>query len=186
MITGSRIALPAGCLSICINLERLAAFCETSTSQAKRRRIIFEHLMCLALPGVYIALRTSALNLLMVGTQIRATFDRPRRSTPPIRSVLWLWLSTCYLSYYRDHLSCHDPPVLADRCDVRLRWSVPSCLSRFETMRLYMPPQGLLGVISLSMASSFMERGARSPCSRVTCTSGSLGWQFWKLYHLPS
>ncbi|KAN0079864.1 Pheromone A receptor domain containing protein [Tylopilus felleus] len=56
LITGSRIALPAGCLSICINLERLAAFCETSTPQAKRRRIIFEHLMCLALPGVYIAL----------------------------------------------------------------------------------------------------------------------------------
>ena len=63
-ITGSRIALPAACLSICIHLERLASFSsQTSTSQAKRRRIIFECLMCFGMPVVYILLRAFSLNL---------------------------------------------------------------------------------------------------------------------------
>ncbi|KAH0834105.1 pheromone A receptor-domain-containing protein [Lanmaoa asiatica] len=56
VITGSRIALPAACLSVCVHLERLAAFCQTSIPQAKRRRIIFECLMCFGLPVMYIAL----------------------------------------------------------------------------------------------------------------------------------
>ncbi|KAI9571966.1 pheromone A receptor-domain-containing protein [Boletus coccyginus] len=55
-IIGSHIALPAACLSVCIHLERLASFFQTSTPQAKRRRIIFECLMCFGLPLVYIAL----------------------------------------------------------------------------------------------------------------------------------
>ncbi|KAF8439985.1 GPCR fungal pheromone mating factor [Boletus edulis BED1] len=56
LITGSHIALPAACLSICVHLERLACFCQTSTPQAKRRRITFECLMCFGLPLLYIAL----------------------------------------------------------------------------------------------------------------------------------
>ncbi|KAF8553270.1 STE3-domain-containing protein [Imleria badia] len=55
-ITGSRIALPAACLSICIQLERLASFSQTSTPQAKRRRIVFEYFMCFGLPLLYVAL----------------------------------------------------------------------------------------------------------------------------------
>ncbi|EGN92611.1 hypothetical protein SERLA73DRAFT_65479 [Serpula lacrymans var. lacrymans S7.3] len=56
LITGVHIALPAACLCICIHLEQIASFSQVATPVAKRRRIIFESLMCFGLPLVYIAL----------------------------------------------------------------------------------------------------------------------------------
>lgn len=57
LLTGSQIALPAACLCICVHLERLASFTESSIFVTKQRRIIFDYLMCFALPVIYIALR---------------------------------------------------------------------------------------------------------------------------------
>ncbi|KAH7924992.1 fungal pheromone STE3G-protein-coupled receptor [Leucogyrophana mollusca] len=56
IIVGSHIASPASCLCICIHLERVASFCQTSTPVAKRRRTLFESVMCFGLPIVYMAL----------------------------------------------------------------------------------------------------------------------------------
>lgn len=124
--------------SVWIHLERLASFFQTSTPQAKRRRIIFECLMCFGLPLVYIALRTFALSLSIASTQVYVMFGRPDRSTAPIRFILWLWLSTCYLPCRRYHLSCRGPPTCTDSRDIRLRWYVLSSLSlKFETLHLY-------------------------------------------------
>lgn len=183
-ITCSRIALPAACLSICIHLERLASFGHTSSPQAKQRRIIFECVMCFGLPVVYAALRTFTLSLSVASTQTHSIFGRPDRSTSSIRSILWFWLSTYYLSYHCCHLSRHDTPAFADSYDDRLRWCVLSCL-KSETCT-YSPSQGLLGDISLSTASSFMGRGVQSPLLHATCISGSSGWRYWKRYSLLS
>ncbi|KAJ7475474.1 pheromone receptor Rcb2 B43 [Mycena galericulata] len=57
LIIGSNIALPAACLCICIHLEQVASVRLARTSQSdKRRRQIFEALMCFALPVLYMAL----------------------------------------------------------------------------------------------------------------------------------
>lgn len=57
LMTAVNVAIPAACLCICIHLERMASFCQTSTSITKRRRILFECLMCFGVPLVYAALR---------------------------------------------------------------------------------------------------------------------------------
>ncbi|KAJ7794992.1 putative pheromone receptor [Mycena olivaceomarginata] len=54
LIIGSNIALPAACLCICIHLEAVASVRLARTSAADRkRRQIFEALMCFALPILY-------------------------------------------------------------------------------------------------------------------------------------
>ncbi|KAI6106636.1 GPCR fungal pheromone mating factor [Pisolithus croceorrhizus] len=55
-ITASHYALPAACLCICIHLERLASFSQTSPFVTKRPRILFECTACFALPIVYTAI----------------------------------------------------------------------------------------------------------------------------------
>ncbi|KAG2114051.1 GPCR fungal pheromone mating factor [Suillus cothurnatus] len=56
LITAVNVAIPAACLCICIHLERMASFCQTSTSITKRRRILLECLICFGVPLVYAAL----------------------------------------------------------------------------------------------------------------------------------
>lgn len=86
--------------------------------------------MCFGLPLLYIALRTFSLNSPITSTQPRAAFGRPRRSTSSIRPILRFWLSTCYLSYHRNHLSWHDPPAFTDSCNIHLGWYVQFSVSR--------------------------------------------------------
>lgn len=95
-IIGFRIALPAACLSICIHLERLVSFSPTSTTQAKRRRIVFEYSMSFGLPLAYIALRRFLSE--PFGSALSEMYTRPDCPTSSIRSILWLWLSPCYVS----------------------------------------------------------------------------------------
>lgn len=52
-ITASHFALPAAYLCICIHLERLASFSQTSAFVSKRQRILLECIICFALPFVY-------------------------------------------------------------------------------------------------------------------------------------
>ncbi|KAG2114414.1 GPCR fungal pheromone mating factor [Suillus clintonianus] len=56
LMTAVNVSIPAACLCICIHLERMASFCQTSTSVTKRRRILLECLMCFGVPLVYAAL----------------------------------------------------------------------------------------------------------------------------------
>ncbi|KAG1773729.1 GPCR fungal pheromone mating factor [Suillus placidus] len=56
LMTAINVAIPAACLCICIHLERMASFCQMSTSVTKRRRILLECLMCFGVPLVYAAL----------------------------------------------------------------------------------------------------------------------------------
>lgn len=55
-ITASHFALPAAYLCICIHLERLASFSQTSAFVSKRQRILSECIICFALPFVYTAI----------------------------------------------------------------------------------------------------------------------------------
>ncbi|KAI6002478.1 pheromone A receptor-domain-containing protein [Pisolithus orientalis] len=55
-ITASHFALPAAYLCICIHLERLASFSQTSAFVSKRQRILLECIICFALPFVYTAI----------------------------------------------------------------------------------------------------------------------------------
>ncbi|KIK94948.1 hypothetical protein PAXRUDRAFT_780740 [Paxillus rubicundulus Ve08.2h10] len=88
-ITGSRIALPAACLCICIHLERLASFCQISTPAVTRRRISFECLMCFGLPVVYIVLH------LIVQPRRFDLFDgfgcRPA-TYPAVATIFLVWI----------------------------------------------------------------------------------------------
>ncbi|KAL4079273.1 GPCR fungal pheromone mating factor [Scleroderma citrinum] len=52
-IIGSHLALPAACLCICIHLERLASFSQTSAFVVKQQRIWLECTMCFGLPVLY-------------------------------------------------------------------------------------------------------------------------------------
>ncbi|KAJ7017950.1 GPCR fungal pheromone mating factor, partial [Mycena alexandri] len=57
IIIGSNFALPAACLCICIHLEQVSSVRNVHSSQAdKRRRQIFEALMCFGLPLVFMIL----------------------------------------------------------------------------------------------------------------------------------
>ncbi|KAJ6451995.1 pheromone receptor Rcb2 B43 [Mycena vitilis] len=57
LIIGSNFALPAACLCICIHLEQVSSVRSARTTVAdKKRRQIFEALMCFALPVVFMAL----------------------------------------------------------------------------------------------------------------------------------
>ncbi|KAI6030020.1 hypothetical protein EDC04DRAFT_2572570 [Pisolithus marmoratus] len=57
-IAGSHFALPAACLCICIHLEHLASFSQTSMLVAKERRIMVVCTICFALPIVYTVVRS--------------------------------------------------------------------------------------------------------------------------------
>ncbi|KIJ64363.1 hypothetical protein HYDPIDRAFT_112361 [Hydnomerulius pinastri MD-312] len=95
-ITGSHFALPAACLCICIHLERLASFCQTSTPVAKRRRIVFESVMCFGLPAVYIALH------LIVQPRRVDLYDgfgcRPA-TYPAVTAVFLVWIPPFILAF---------------------------------------------------------------------------------------
>ncbi|TFK65314.1 fungal pheromone STE3G-protein-coupled receptor [Pluteus cervinus] len=57
LIIGANFALPAACLCVCIHLERVASVRAARTSVAdKRRRQIFELVMCFGLPCLFMAL----------------------------------------------------------------------------------------------------------------------------------
>lgn len=57
LIIGSNFALPAACLCICIHLEQVSSIRMVRTTVAdKRRRQLFEALMCFGLPFVFMAL----------------------------------------------------------------------------------------------------------------------------------
>jgi pheromone a factor receptor len=59
LIVGANVALPAASLCICIHLEQVASIRRAqSTFSDKRRRQIFELLMCFGLPVLVMALRT--------------------------------------------------------------------------------------------------------------------------------
>ncbi|KAH7911859.1 pheromone A receptor-domain-containing protein [Hygrophoropsis aurantiaca] len=95
IIIGSHIALPAACLSICIHLERIASFSQSSTSVAKRRRMLFESIMCFALPVVYMALH------LIVQPRRFDIFEgfgcRPT-TYPSIPTIFLMWIPPLVLS----------------------------------------------------------------------------------------
>lgn len=60
LLVGATIALPACCLCICIQLERIASPRSSSMSATdKTRRRIFDAFMCWGLPIIYMALRMS-------------------------------------------------------------------------------------------------------------------------------
>nr|BDD37079.1 pheromone receptor [Rhizopogon roseolus] len=84
LITAVNVSIPAACLCICIHLERMASFCPTSTSVAKRRRILFECLMCFGLPIVYASLRaclpwTPPANWIFIDASLTDLIVQPRR-----------------------------------------------------------------------------------------------------------
>ena len=55
---GATMALPACCLCLCIHLERIASVRQVGTTIAeKHRRMLFDGLMCWAVPIIYMALR---------------------------------------------------------------------------------------------------------------------------------
>ncbi|KAG1751794.1 GPCR fungal pheromone mating factor [Suillus lakei] len=56
LVTAFNVAIPSACLCICIHLERMASFCQTSTFVTKRCRILLECLMCFGVPLMYAAL----------------------------------------------------------------------------------------------------------------------------------
>ncbi|KIJ05504.1 hypothetical protein PAXINDRAFT_93390 [Paxillus involutus ATCC 200175] len=95
-ITGSRIALPAACLCICIHLERLASFCQTSTPVATRRRILFECLMCFGLPVAYIALHLIVQPLRF---DIFDGFGCRPATYPAVATILLVWIPPFLLAF---------------------------------------------------------------------------------------
>ncbi|EGN92608.1 hypothetical protein SERLA73DRAFT_65462, partial [Serpula lacrymans var. lacrymans S7.3] len=57
LIIGANFALPAACLCVCIHLEQVASVRQArTTSDEKRRRQIFEALMCFGLPLLFMGL----------------------------------------------------------------------------------------------------------------------------------
>ncbi|KAF9238458.1 pheromone A receptor-domain-containing protein [Melanogaster broomeanus] len=57
IIVGATFALPSACLCICIHLERVASVRQAQTTYSdKRRRQIFEGLMCFGLPMLFMGL----------------------------------------------------------------------------------------------------------------------------------
>nr|BDD37065.1 pheromone receptor [Rhizopogon roseolus] len=57
IIMGATFALPAACLCICIHLERVASVRQAQTTHSdKRRRQLFELLMCFGLPMIFMGL----------------------------------------------------------------------------------------------------------------------------------
>ncbi|KAF8963266.1 GPCR fungal pheromone mating factor [Flammula alnicola] len=54
---GATMALPACCLCLCIHLERISSVRQVNTSyKEKRRRMLFDCLMCWGIPIIYMAL----------------------------------------------------------------------------------------------------------------------------------
>ncbi|KAF9221766.1 STE3-domain-containing protein [Gyrodon lividus] len=96
-IIGSQIALPAACFCICIHLERLASFCQTSTPVATRRRILFECVMCFGLPTAY-----TALHLIFQPRRFDL-FDgfgcRPA-TYPTVATIFLVWIPPFLLAFW--------------------------------------------------------------------------------------
>ncbi len=57
-MVGSTVALPSSIFCLCVNLERIASLREVrSTNAERRRRKIFDCVLCFVVPAVYMALR---------------------------------------------------------------------------------------------------------------------------------
>ncbi|KAJ7440953.1 pheromone receptor Rcb2 B43 [Mycena latifolia] len=90
LMVGSNIALPAACLCICIHLEQVASVRLAQASGAdKKRRQLFELLMCFALPVVYMA-----LHYIVQGHRFDIIEDYGCRPTVyfSIPSIFLIWL----------------------------------------------------------------------------------------------
>jgi len=100
LITAVNVAIPAACLCICIHLERMASFCQTSTSITKRRRILLECLICFGVPLVYAALRA----YLPMGspTMFIDIMNRSNCSTSTLWCVWKFWMSIGNISQCSD------------------------------------------------------------------------------------
>ncbi|OAX34697.1 fungal pheromone STE3G-protein-coupled receptor [Rhizopogon vinicolor AM-OR11-026] len=96
LITAVNVSIPAACLCICIHLERMASFCATSTSVAKRRRILFECLMCFGLPLAY-----AALHLIVQPRRfdVYANFGCRPTTYSSILALLLVWTPPLALSF---------------------------------------------------------------------------------------
>ncbi|OJA20277.1 mating type pheromone receptor 4 [Rhizopogon vesiculosus] len=114
LITAVNVSIPAACLCICIHLERMASFCASSTSIAKRRRILFECLMCFGLPMAYAALRrclprtppaifidVSLIDLIVQPRRfdVYANFGCRPATYPSILALLLVWTPPLALSF---------------------------------------------------------------------------------------
>ncbi|KAJ7182461.1 pheromone A receptor-domain-containing protein [Mycena crocata] len=96
LIIGSNIALPAACLCICIHLEQVASVRLARTSQSdKRRRQMFELLMCFALPVLYML-----LHYIVQGHRFDIIQDYGCRPTVffSIPSIFLIWIPPILLS----------------------------------------------------------------------------------------
>lgn len=96
LITAVNVAIPAACLCICIHLERMASFCQTSTSITKRRRILFECLMCFGVPFVY-----AALHLIVQPRRfdVYENFGCRPATYPTTVALLVVWIPPLALSF---------------------------------------------------------------------------------------
>ncbi|KAJ7164083.1 GPCR fungal pheromone mating factor [Mycena filopes] len=96
LIMGTNIALPAACLCICIHLEQVASVRLARTSQSdKRRRQIFELLMCFALPFLYMI-----LHYIVQGHRFDIIEDYGCRPTVyfSVPSIILIWIAPIVLS----------------------------------------------------------------------------------------
>ncbi|KAJ7201248.1 Rcb2.42 [Mycena rebaudengoi] len=96
LIIGSNIALPAACLCICIHLEQVASVrLARTTLSDKRRRQIFELLMCFALPVLYMG-----LHYIVQGHRFDIIEDYGCRPTVyfSIPSIFLIWIPPILIS----------------------------------------------------------------------------------------
>lgn len=114
LITAVNVSIPSACLCICIHLERMASFCQTSTSISKRCRFSFEGLMCFGLPIAYAALRAclSRISLaIFIDESLLDHIVQPRRfdvyvnfgcrpaTYPSVVALLLVWIPPLALSF---------------------------------------------------------------------------------------
>ncbi|KAG1750487.1 pheromone A receptor-domain-containing protein [Suillus paluster] len=95
LTTAVNVSIPAACLCICIQLERMASFSQTSTSLAKRRRILLECLMCFGVPVIY-----AALHLIVQPRRFDVYADFGCRTTiyPTTVALFLVWIPPLTLS----------------------------------------------------------------------------------------
>jgi hypothetical protein len=112
LIIGTNFGLPSACLCICIHLEQVASVRLARTSALdKRRRQIFEALMCFGLPIFFMGLRAcllSALNKLPLFTTTPLRFCCPG---PPLRYHRRVRLPSDHIFFHRIAVHCLDSPV---------------------------------------------------------------------------
>jgi len=132
----------------------MASFRQTSTSVAKRRRILFECLMCFGLPVVYAALRTCMLHvplIMFIDIPLTDLIVQPRRfdvyANFGCRPTVYPTVVTLFLVWI-------PPLALSLLTLIFCGKSVGYCVHCYEAELL----QALLGVTFSFVASNFQGR----------------------------